>query len=89
METIFKYHISPGQKFIDSYEGANIISAGIDPEGDLCVWAIVNPENEPEKINILCIGTGWELPIANKSFRFVGTVKHEIYMWHIFQEYKW
>ena len=89
MNKIFKYYISPGQIFIDAYEDTKIISTGVDPQGDLCIWVIVNPENPPKKIEILCIGTGWDLPeFTDKTYylQFIGTVKHNIYMWHIFEK---
>ena len=64
------------------------LSAGYDPSGDICVWAIVDPEVEiDEKVeyNILKIGTGWDFSQDElNNTEFIDTVKEGSYMWHIF-----
>ena len=64
------------------------LSAGYDPSGNICVWAIVNPEAETdEKIeyDILRIGTGWDFSQDElDSMEFIGTVKEGPYTWHVF-----
>ena len=65
---------------------ADIISAGYDPEGTLCIWAIVDP-NEPkdEEIELYLIPTGHIMP-SNRKLRFLNTVKSGPFVWHLFVE---
>ena len=64
------------------------LSAGYDPSGDICVWAIVDPEAEIDErveYNILQIGTGWDFDQDElDNMEFIGTMKEGSYMWHIF-----
>ena len=64
------------------------LSADYDSSGDICVWAIVDPEadiDERVKYDILQIGTGWDLSQNElDNMEFIGTVKEGPYMWHIF-----
>ena len=64
------------------------LSAGYDPSGDICVWAIVDPEvriDEKVKYGILKIGTGWNFSQDElDNMEFIGTVEEGPYMWHIF-----
>ena len=64
------------------------LSAGYDPSGDICVWAIIDPEagiDEKVEYNILQIGTGWNFNQNElDNIEFIGTVKEGPYMWHIF-----
>lgn len=92
MLTVYKYAVEPSLETIDLDipGGGPIISAGVDPNGKLCVWAMVNTDKPEEKVRILCVGTGWPLDaIMNNEangLNFIGTVKEGIYMWHLFQE---
>ena len=64
------------------------LSAGYDPSGDICVWAIVDTEvriDEKVEYDILKIGTGWDFSQDElDNMEFIDTVKEESYMWHIF-----
>ena len=64
------------------------LSAGYDPSGDICVWAIIDPEvriDEKVEYNILKIGTGWDFSQNElDNMEFIDTVKEGPYMWHIF-----
>ena len=64
------------------------LSVGYDPSGNICVWAIVDPEadiDEKVEYDILQIGTGWDFSQNElDNMEFIGTVKEELYMWHIF-----
>lgn len=92
MLTVYKYAVAPSLETIDLDipGGGPIISAGIDPGGNVCVWAMVDTDEPEEKVRILCVGTGWPLDaIMNEEangLNFIGTVKEGIYMWHLFQE---
>ena len=64
------------------------LNAGYDPSGDICVWAIVDPEagiDEKVEYNILKIGTDWDFSQDElDNMEFIDTVKEGPYMWHIF-----
>ena len=64
------------------------LSASYDPSGDICVWAIGDPEagiDEKVEYDILQIGTGWDFSQNElDNMEFIGTVKEGFYMWHIF-----
>ena len=64
------------------------LSTGYDPSGDICVWAIVDPEAEIDErveYDILQIGTGWDFNQNElDNMEFIGTVKEGPYIWHIF-----
>ena len=90
--TIWKYKIQEvfGQPVITEFEmpkGAAILSCGLDPAGDICVWARVNEHKEETVIvKIIPIGTGWGLPDNfNDEMSFIGTVTKEPFVWHLFE----
>ena len=64
------------------------LNAGYDPSGDICVWAIVDPEagvDEKVEYDILKIETGWDFSQDKlDNMEFIDTVKEGPYMWHIF-----
>ena len=64
------------------------LSAGYDTSGDICVWAIVDPEvgiDEKVEYDILKIGTGWDFSQDElNNMEFIDAVKEGPYMWHIF-----
>ena len=64
------------------------LSTSYDPSGNICVWAIVDPEagiDEKVEYDILQIGTGWDFSQNElDNMEFIGTVKEGFYMWHIF-----
>lgn len=67
--------------------GARILSCGTQGS-DLCVWALVNPD-EPkiEERTIMIYGTGSGIAGA-KKLRMIGTVQQHTtgLVWHIFEE---
>ena len=89
---IYKYPIigagiSPHIK-IEMPRFSKILSAGVDPNDRLCVWATINEKEDMIYKNIYCIGTGWPLhEIIDKDspYYFIDTVKNGPYMWHIFE----
>ena len=64
------------------------LSVDYDPYGNICVWAIVDPEagvDERVEYDILQIGTGLDFSQDElDNMEFIGTVKEGSYMWHIF-----
>ena len=87
MRSIWKFRLTGGNTRIKE-KIIKWLSASYDPSGDICVWAIVDPEAEiDEKVeyDILQIGTGWDFSQNElDNMEFIGTVKEGFYMWHIF-----
>ena len=87
MRSIWKFRLTGDSTSIKE-KVIKWLSAGYDPSGDICVWAIVNPEAEKKKkveYNILQIGTGWNFSQNElDNMEFIGTVEEGPYIWHIF-----
>jgi hypothetical protein len=91
MKRIFKYPLCyAGMSACQEIEinaEAEILSAGKDLNGDICVWAMIEDTNPMVSKNIYCIGTGWPLDIIftnEETVKFIDTIKEAPYMWHIF-----
>ena len=87
MRSIWKFGLTGGNTRIKE-KVIKWLSAGYDPSGDICVWAIVDPEagmDERIEYDILQIGTGWDFNQNElDNMEFIGTVEEGPYMWHIF-----
>ena len=87
MRSIWKFELNGGNTQIKE-KVIEWLSVGYDPSGDICVWAIVDPEagiDEKIEYDILQIGTGWDFNQNElDNMEFIGTVKEGPYMWHIF-----
>ena len=89
MLKIFKYEIAPSYEPIQikTYAGAHVLSCGLAPDGFPYVWVMVDDSAPEGTLNVACVGTGWPLePIFDKYNlrRFIGTIKDDPYMWHVF-----
>lgn len=81
---IWKYQL----KITDKQEihiprDARLMSCGLDPEGQVCIWLLVDAEQKEPKIHVEVIirGTGHKLPCVGT---FIGTVCQAPYVWHVF-----
>jgi hypothetical protein len=86
--SIFKYKIEPDflVQQIELPKGAKVLSFGVDGNDQLCFWADVNSQAPKEKHRVACVGTGWDISALFKveQMRFIGTVTHGVYVWHLF-----
>ena len=87
MRSIWKFGLTGGNTQIKE-KVIKWLNADYDPSGDICVWAIVDPETEIDErveYDILQIGTGWDFNQNElDNMEFIGTVKEGPYIWHIF-----
>ena len=87
MRSIWKFELNGGNTRIKE-KVIKWLSVDYDPSGNICVWAIVDPEagiDERVEYDILQIGTGWDFSQNElDNMEFIGTVKEGFYMWHIF-----
>lgn len=52
--------------------------------GQICIWAIVDPQGEQRQHQFYVAGTGHPLRQDAAAQRFVGTVQQNDFVWHIF-----
>ena len=82
--TIWKYQLQiTDQQQVFMPKGAVILSAGVDNENKLCIWAAVNPKAPKHVRAIRIVGTGNPFEDSD-MYRFVGTVPMYPLIWHIF-----
>lgn len=87
MKTIYKYSlVTKVEQAIVMPAFATILSVGLDPQGELCLWASIDDLQVPEQRVILIQGTGHRYHIL--SNHFIGSVTMGLYVWHIFSETK-
>lgn len=61
--------------------GANKLHVGKDADNVFCIWAAVDTNAKMIDIEIIIVGTGWELAHVGD---FLGTIIDYGYVWHIF-----
>lgn len=85
MITIWKYEVEPDlvNQVYKMPSGAQIVSFGLDPQGAMCFWAIVDDTHTLEEHAVACIGTGWDANFGALAL-FVGSVTKGPYVWHLF-----
>ena len=83
MKRIYKYPIQiTDEQEIQMPFGAEVIHAGLDPQGTPCLWAKVESVNSPEPVSVLVVGTGKPMPHA--ADRHVGSFVQGPFVWHVF-----
>ena len=84
MPTIHKYPLEFLENTVQMPEGAQILSAGMDPRGQLCCWAKVDPERpkQPRKILALFTGMSFTEEIGVTPV-FIGTVVADQLVIHV------
>lgn len=83
MRTIYKYQLNLiVSQYYDLPVQAEPLSVGIDPQGQLCLWALIDIDAGLESRIIRIIETG--NPISYDQGTFIGTVKQDQFIWHIF-----
>lgn len=92
MLTIYKYKLNKsGINQIQMPMDASVISVGLDPKDDICIWAIVDTEKNMDTRTFFVAGTGWDITeelLEFSEINYLGTVKQGSFMWHIFEGIK-
>ena len=84
MRVIWKYPIQIiNTQKIRMPKGAEVLSVGIDPDNQPCVWCSVDPYQSEEYRTIHVVDTGEGVP---DNTVFVGTFIYHSYVGHIFIE---
>ena len=82
---VFKYTLEARSNVHPVPFGALILSGG-QQNGQLCLWALVNPDERDVQIEITVVGTGWDVtgdPVQRVE-SFLGTVQVGAFVWHVF-----
>jgi len=83
MNTIYKYPIEITDiQEIEMPINAEVIHAGLDPQGTPCVWAKVRTDNKTDIFTFYIVGTGNSIPVMAR--RHVGSFNHGPFVWHVF-----
>mgnify|MGYP003442041873 FL=1 len=84
--TIYKYQAPTPlipEKTIELPEGAEIVEVGVDPAGDICLWALVDPNTEVKNSRkFQLVGTGH--PIT-RPVTHLGSIGDGRFVWHILE----
>lgn len=84
MNTIWEFTIeNTGHQTLQMPSGAHILSAQFQAD-EICLWALVNTENDHAPRDITIIGTGHPID-PDFSGRFIGTVQQDNFVWHVFE----
>lgn len=60
---------------------ARVLHVGLDPQGQPCLWAEVQSENQPVKFSVHVTGTGHPMPEGDN--RHVGSFTQGPFVWHV------
>jgi hypothetical protein len=86
MRTIYKYPLTlAAVQKIEMPLGAELLAVQIQGK-QICIWAVVNPEEEENVQTFYIVGTGHPMPEGR--VRFLGTVQDDPFVWHVFLKIK-
>lgn len=51
-------------------------------DDEVCLWALVHPQNETTEVFVWGVGTGHDF--ISSTDRYIGTVQEPPYVWHYF-----
>jgi hypothetical protein len=57
-------------------------------DGNIVMWAIIDPQTEDIEVKINMYGTGEEICDSNLKEQYLATVKSYGYVWHFFMAYE-
>ncbi len=84
MKTIYKYVLADTDlQTIHTRGNVPILSAGLDPQGALCVWVYAYTDDLTCPRQIVIVGTGRPVP---DGCEFIGTVTMAPFVWHVFEQ---
>lgn len=83
MKTIYKYPLEVRDEQEIEMPGKPVLfKVGLDPSGELCCWALVDPTSPPRPQRFYVVGTGHQVPAD--AYIWIGTVNQGTFMWHVF-----
>lgn len=83
MKEVWKFELRLALDFtLDMPTGARLLHVG-SQDGESMLWAEVNPQNDRERRQFHCHGTGHEVPEDGRSY--IGTVVEPTWVWHFYE----
>jgi hypothetical protein len=83
---VWKFPLRSWSAFIDMPAGASILSCG-EQDGELCVWALCDPDAPKVGRYVAAINTGRQMP--SPTGEFIGTVQMPNgIVWHLFESHE-
>lgn len=84
---VWKFEMATARAVFDMPEGAEVLSVGYQ-NGNVVIWAEVNPSNPTERRIFNALNTGMQLP--GDRMKFYGTVQcqgaiQDYIVWHIYE----
>lgn len=81
---IFKYEIPVSSNVeVVMPRGAKVLKVD-NQRGQICLWALVNTDQPPEKRYLTVVGTGREIHLLS-TLTYIDTVVVEPFVWHVFE----
>lgn len=85
MITIHKYQFEIADSVvIEMPEGANVLSVQVQ-DGEPMMWAVVETTYCLKKKAFRIYGTGHKLDFFATEGKYIGTIQHNGFVWHIFE----
>ena len=85
-QTIWKFETEVTDRFtLKMPSGGQILTLQIQNEKP-CIWALVNPENDPEERFFELFGTGHEMESMGINRKYIGTypLQNGAFIFHLF-----
>ena len=82
MKTIYKYPLDIGTSRFDAPPLFTPLYVGLDPSGQVCLWAEVENNDDPWcQLTVTMVGTG---NVVNPEMKYVGTFIRGSFVWHVY-----
>ncbi len=86
MKTIWKYPFKVDDRFtLEIPARSEVIHVGLDPEGNRCLWILLDPEDVKYTATFYIFGTGHNVDSRFQGSRHVGSFIEGPFVWHVFQ----
>jgi hypothetical protein len=82
MRQVFKYPLTVGAALTAVMLRGIVVHVGIDPQGELCLWAEHDEQARETEQRFAVVGTGHQVPAGG---RYVGSASHGLFVWHVYE----
>lgn len=83
MKTIWKFNLAAEEKqTVKMPYNSKPVHVGLDPSGELCLWAEVDPDNQLFDEIFYIVGTGCTIPY--EVVKHIGTIVQGWYVFHVY-----
>lgn len=83
MKTIYKYSFNiKDEQLLELPATADPVHVGLDPQGQPCLWAVIDTDLKTETRKLYVRGTGHWIPEDYKTM--LGSFTQGPFVWHVF-----